>query len=124
MISINGLHLQYRLWIAELNSDITILRIFDDFLDESIMKNNEALKNTENYKHEFAIIRKEMDELRHEMYLNKMKLAAFAKTQNISIKNIESDINHPMLENRYNAFRTKFGGIQKDFQIFADHEDK
>jgi hypothetical protein len=40
MASIMGLHLQYRLWIAELNADINALRIFDDYLAEIALKNN------------------------------------------------------------------------------------
>ena len=30
--SVMSLHLQYRLWIAELNFDINVLRIFGDYL--------------------------------------------------------------------------------------------
>ena len=38
MASIMTLHLEYRLWIAEMNADINVLRIFDDYLKELIRK--------------------------------------------------------------------------------------
>lgn len=37
------LHLRYRLWIAEMNADITVLRIFDDYIAE-IKKNDPQTK--------------------------------------------------------------------------------
>lgn len=40
MPSVNSLHLQYRLWIAELNEDINALRIFNDYLAEVSLKQN------------------------------------------------------------------------------------
>ena len=36
-----SLHLQYRLWIAELNFDINVLRIFGDYLTELRTKRKE-----------------------------------------------------------------------------------
>ena len=58
--SIMSLHLRYRLWIAEMNSDITILRIFDDYLNEIAVKNNEPEAKTkmEYFQEQFISLRK------------------------------------------------------------------
>jgi hypothetical protein len=120
MASIMTLHLEYRLWIADLNSDINVLRILDDYLNELTAKNNNdnTIKSIENYKQQFATLRKEIDELRHEMHLNKMKLAATAKTQNVPIKDIEKNVGHKEITERYNAFRKNFDKTKKEFQQF------
>ncbi|HEY2728133.1 MAG TPA: hypothetical protein VGI61_13230, partial [Parafilimonas sp.] len=103
MASVIGFHLQYRLWIAELNNDINILRIFDDYLADITTKNNsdDVLKYIKNYKEQFSALRKNIDELRHDMHINKMELAAIAKKSNTSIKIIEKNINHKQIRTRY-----------------------
>ena len=118
MASIMSLHLEYRLWIAEMNADINVLRIFDDYLKELAAKNNtgNTVKNTESYKEQFSALRKEIDELKHEMHLNKMKLAASAKMQNVPANDIEKAIQHKEMQAHYNAFRKKFDKTKKEFQ--------
>lgn len=118
MASIINLHLQYRLWIADLNADITVLRIFDDYLEDVSGINNENIKNEIfNYKKQFVELRKEMDDLRHEMHLNKMKLAAVAKTPETSVNKIEEEINHEIIKNRYKTFRKKFDDFKKNVPV-------
>lgn len=122
MATITGLHLQYRLWIADLNADIDVLRILNDYIADKSAKKNDADKmNRINYfKDEFLKLRKEMDELRHEMHLNKMKLASLAKESNPSIETIEDSINHQALKERYDAFRKSFSKIKKEYQAFEN----
>ena len=119
MASITGLHLQYRLWIAEMNADINVLRIFDDYLSE-ITEKNPDLNEVSNYKNQFTGLRKEMDDLRHEMHLNKMNLAALAKNPDPSITDIEVTINHKEISARYTAFRKKFDETKTALQKFAE----
>jgi seryl-tRNA synthetase len=116
-----NLHLEYRLWIADMNADINVLRIFDDYLKELMQKKNSdsILKGIESYKKQFSDLRKEIDELRHEMHLNKMNLAASGKTQNESAENIEEAIHHQEVKERYNAFRKTFDKTKKEFQQFV-----
>ncbi len=114
------LHLRYRLWIAELNSDINVLRIFDDYLLELKSKKNMPEVNTWiiHFKQQFISLRKEIDELRHEMHLIKMKLAAAARDNKpLNKKNSTTD-NPDTLKNRYTAFRKKFNNIKKEFGLF------
>ena len=117
MASIMTLHLEYRLWIAELNADINVLRILDDYLKEiAVQKKGNQAASINNYKEQFSELRKEIDELKHEMHLDKMKLAASAKTENVLIKDIEKNIHHKEIAARYNAFRKKFDKTKKEFQ--------
>jgi len=64
--SIMGLHLRYRLRIAEMNADINILRIFDDYLKElSSKKDKPEVKNKIDYfQKQFTSFRKEIDEVK------------------------------------------------------------
>ena len=121
MASIMNLHLEYRLWIADMNADINVLRIFDDYLKELKQKKNSEsiLMGIENYKKQFSDLRKEIDELRHEMHLNKMKLGASGKTQNGAVEDIEKEIQHKEIKERYNTFRKNFDETKKGFQQFV-----
>jgi len=118
--SIMGLHLRYRLWIAEMNSDINILRIFDDYITELKSKKNEpAVKNgIESFQQQFVSLRKEIDELRHEMHLDKMTLAAHSKQIKTLDKKTFSKGNHAGLKKRYAAYKKNFDKIKKEFGQF------
>jgi hypothetical protein len=118
--SVMGLHLYYRLWISELNQDITVLRILDDYLYE--IKNKkvepEVQKAVDNFKKQFVDFRIEIDELRHLMHLNKMKLAAESREGGkMSREEWESE-NHAGLESRYLAFRNSFDKMKNEFISF------
>lgn len=123
MASVTGLHLQYRLWIAEMNADINVLTIFDDFLTEISAKNNSAdvMNYISSFKEQFISLRNDMDELRHEMHLSKMKLAEFAKTNTASVKDVKHAVNHEELKERYHIFRKAFDKTKKAFQKFESN---
>lgn len=115
-----GLHLRYRLWIAELNLDINILRIFSDYISEITSKRNEeAVKTKLNYfETQFISARKEIDNLRHEMHLLKMKLATYSKEmKRLNYKTYQSD-NHTDVKRRYVNFRKIFNRIKDEFRHF------
>lgn len=115
-----GLHLRYRLWIAELNSEINMLRIFDDYIKELSSSNKEAEVKTSiaQFKKQFEGFRKEIDELRHEMHMIKMKLASYSREKkNIDFKTYKSD-NHSGLKKRYLAYRKLFEKNKKEFGRF------
>jgi chromosome segregation ATPase len=120
--TISGLHLQYRLWIADINSDITVLRILNDYMIDKSAKNKDAdtVQRISYFKEAFSKLRKEMDELRHEMHLNKMKLASLVKDPGQSINTIEDSINHTALKERYEAFRGSFNNTKKEYQDFEN----
>jgi hypothetical protein len=120
--TISGLHLQYRLWIADINADITVLRILNDYMVDKSAKNKDTdtAHRINYFKEAFSKLRKEMDELRHEMHLNKMKLASLAKDSSQSINTIEDSINHKTLKERYEAFRESFNNTKKEYQDFEN----
>ncbi|MBS1597352.1 MAG: hypothetical protein JST75_03945 [Bacteroidetes bacterium] len=117
--SIMGLHFRYRLWIAEMNSHINILRIFEDYVDEIRSKKNEpAVKSgIETFQQHFLNLRKQIDDLRHEMHLAKMSLAASAK-QKLPDKKSISKNTHAELKKVYTAYKKTFEQIKKEFTQF------
>ena len=118
--SLMSLHLRYRLWIAEMNLDINIFRIFEDYLKEIDSKNNAAAVKTQIdlFRQQFINVRKDIDELRHEMHLLKMKLAAYSKAMKpLSYKAYQSD-DHPVLMKRYRTFRKTFNKVKDEFRKF------
>lgn len=120
MDTIHALHLHYRLWIAELNADINVLRIFNDYLEEIAAHKNDimATERVDGYKQQFIELRNEMDALRHEMHLNKMKLGAVAKNSEVIVSIIEKEIKHAAIMKRYKKFRKAFDIFKNDFQLF------
>ena len=116
--SLLRLHLRYRLWIAEMNEDITVLRIFDDHLGElQSIETAEVEKMINNFKKQFADFRTEIDELKHEMHLQKMSLAAVAREGNGNDKETSPE-EHAALENRYLDFRAKFDTAKETFAAY------
>ena len=118
-----GLHLRYRIWIAEMNADITLLRVFDDYL-EGLASGSEdlLLKNvTTGFKDEFLSLRKQMDDLKHEMHLQKMKLAASTREGKAIDKKLYQTDNHAALKKHYNSYRKAFGKMKTDFGLIKDN---
>ncbi len=123
MATITGLHLQYRLWIADMNANIDVLRILNDYLKDDTITNESdtaALNSINTFKDKFLNLRNELDELRHEMHLNKMKLASLKNEQDQPIKEIETTIGHKALKERYNNFSETFIKIKNEFQKFEN----
>jgi uncharacterized coiled-coil DUF342 family protein len=119
-LSIMHLHLRYRLWIAEMNADINVLRIFNDYLLELDAKKKvpEVMKGIDRFKKQFISLRKELNELSHEMHLIKMKLAAAAREHKPLTKKKSSGDNHKGLKKSYTAFRKTFNKVKKEFRLF------
>jgi hypothetical protein len=120
-ISIMSLHLRYRLWIAEMNSDINVLRIFADYLIELESKKNvpAIIAGIDHFKQQFISLRKEIDELRHEMQLIKMNLSAATRDNKALNNKTSSTDNHTALKNRFTAFRKIFNKVKKEFGLFT-----
>ena len=116
-----SLHLRYRLWIAEMNSDISVLRIFADYLVEleSVKNRPDVIAKIDHFKQEFITLRKTIDELRHEMQLIKMKLAAAARDYEPANVKTSSTSDHDALNNRYTAFRNSFNKVKNEFVLFT-----
>jgi hypothetical protein len=115
-----SLHLRYRLWIAELNFDINVLRIFGDYLAElrSRRKEPEVKSKSDHFEKQFLGLRTEIDELRHEMQLGKMKLGALGRdTKPFDYKEFNRDSRAP-LKKRFSVYKTNFKKINIEFEKF------
>jgi len=116
--SLLRLHLRYRLWIAEMNENITVLRIFDDHLAElQALNKTSAQQSIDDFKKQFATFRTEIDELKHEMHLQKMNLAAIGRESG-SEEKINNPEEHAALEQRYVDFRKRFEGSKESFASY------
>jgi hypothetical protein len=122
MTTIKGLHLQYRLWIADMNADIDVLRILNDYIIDNLAKDHteETVKRITNFKELFLKLRHEMDDLRHEMHLNKMKLGTLLHNEKQRTLSVKKSINHTAFKQRYNLFRKSFVKTKKEFQAFEN----
>ena len=118
-----GLHLRYRIWIAEMNADVTMLRIFDDYPEGLIdgKRDIQLQKITEEFKTQFGALRQEMDNLKHEMHLQKMKLAANAREGKTIDKKLYREDNHAELKKRYYAYRKDFSKLKTAFGLIKDN---
>jgi hypothetical protein len=118
--TVMSFHLKYRLWIAELNFDINVLRIFGDYLGElrSKRKEPEVKSKSDYFEKKFLELRTEIDEIRHEMQLGKMKLGAFAReTKPFDFKVFKKE-NHLPLKKRLAAYKTNFKKTNLEFGEF------
>ena len=113
-----NLHLKYRLWISEMNADINVLRIFNDYLHW--FKAQQNSKYVENeiciFEEHFQALRKELDELRHDMHLIKMKLGGLSKDEDAGIQEVKDAIDYKASKEHYKTFRKKFAAIKKEFK--------
>ena len=115
-----SLHLQYRLWIAELNFDINVLRIFGDYLTElrTRRKEQEVKSKADYFEKTFQVLRTEIDELRHEMHIGKMKLGAFGRDNKPFDYKLFNSENQAPLKKRLSVYKADFKKINSEFEEF------
>ncbi len=117
-----GLYLRYRIWIAEMNADVTSLRIFDDYLEALPAASKQRLKTiAEEFKKQFVALRKEMDDLKHEMHLQKMKLAASTREHKTMDSKLYRSDNHSTLKKHYSTYRKAFNKMKSDFGMIGEN---
>ena len=115
--SVMSLHLRYRLWIAEMNFDINVLRIFDDYLTElrEKRKEPEIKSKGEYFEQQFKKLRTEIDDLRHEMHIGKMKLGAFIRDGKAFDYKSYNKENHVPLKKKLADYKAFFKKINSEF---------
>ena len=119
--SVMKLHLNYRLLIAEMNADISILRILEDYTKEMPAKTSEAdvKQKMDYFKNKFTLLRKEIDDQRNEMHVNKMKLFALTKCKKeVDRKSLRAD-NHSAIFKRFELYKKVFTKTKKEFIRFV-----
>ncbi len=120
-VSLQSLHLEYKLWIAELNFDIEMIRIFEAHLEKiaSVNTNNkEVLSKVEHFQNQFIRQREVIDELKHDLHTSEVQLAAF--TQEMSTVGYDSERmdNHSGLRERFLTFKKIFSQLKDEFHSF------
>jgi len=115
-----SLHLKYRLWIAELNFDINVLRIFGDYLTElrSRHKEPEVKAKSDYFEKTFQGLRNEIDELRHELHIGKMKLGAFGRDGKPFDYKVFNSENQLPMKKRFSGYKSDFKKINIEFEEF------
>jgi hypothetical protein len=116
VLSFMNLHLQCRLWIAELNWDINMLRIYNDHLQELAAKpEGSGLKDRiGDFEALFPEMRKDIDDLRNDLHLLKMKLATYVREEKIFDEATFKSSGYEELKKRLLAFQKNFGKVKLD----------
>lgn len=114
--SISNFHLRYRLWIAELNFDINVLRILSDHLHEvlQLQTKTDIQEVIASFEKKFTHLRNEIDELKNDMHLAKMQLAAHSREKQQPGNLPITGDTHASLAQRYKQLREKFESIKKE----------
>ena len=104
-----------------MNFDINVIRIYKDYLKELSTNNKEAglIKKVEDFEKTLQSLRNDIDDLRNEMHLLKMKLAAQIRKQKQSDTVAGKADDHAGLKKRYINFRNKFETLKSDLSVFV-----
>ena len=114
-----GLHLRYRLWIAELNHFKDVLRILNDYVKDKKDERDDE-KQTRYFKEKFSELRKANDELNHQMQLNKMQLSASLKNNKpLTYKTYLAE-NHAELKDRFMQYSQEMEKLTTDLRKFIN----
>lgn len=116
VISYHLLHLNCRLFISSLNADINALRINGDYLDalRESAASAAAAERIATLTARFPGVRAEIDELRNDLHLVKMKLGSYIR-QNKPVADVAyKESRYDEVKKRFNAFRKSFDALQKE----------
>jgi hypothetical protein len=114
------LHIEYQFWIAELNFDIELIKIFESHLAylASHVASKKIMPRIEQFQNQFIRQREVIDELKHDLNISEKQLAAFVRDMApIGFENERLD-NHPGLRERFLTFRSLFDDLKVRFRHF------
>ncbi len=114
------LHIEYQFWLAELNFDIELIKIFEAHL-AFISSNNSSKKlmpRIEQFQNQFIRQREVIDELKHDLNVSEKQLAAFVRDMaSVGYENERLD-NHSELREKFLTFRELFDELKTKFRHF------
>ena len=119
-ISIRSLHLEYRLWINELNFYKEELRIFEHQLESLLCKNptDEITPLVEQFQNKFILQKEVIDHLKHDLNVSEKQLANFVhELSGLGLESIKMD-NHTKLRERMATFRKLYTELKNEFRWF------
>ena len=114
------LHIEYQFWIAELNFDVEMIKIFESHLAFIALGNTakKLMPRIEQFQNQFIRQREVIDELKHDLNVSEKQLAAFVRDMSpIGFDNERLD-NHPKLRERFLVFRDLFDDLKSRFRHF------
>jgi hypothetical protein len=119
-ISIPKLHLEYKLWMNDLNFYKEEINLYERYLADIIVKNTnkETAVGVEHFQNQFIVQKNVIDYLKHDLNVSEKQLAGFAKElSGLGLDNIKMD-NHTKLRERMKTFKTLYEDMKKEFREF------
>lgn len=117
-VSIRSLHLEYRLWINELNFYKEEIKIFERQLENLVIKNphDGLCAKVEQFQNKFILQKEVIDHLKHDLNVSEKQLASFVQElSGIGLESIKMD-NHTKLRERMATFRKLYTEMKNDFK--------
>lgn len=119
-ISIPQLHLEYQLWINELNFYKEEINLFEKYLEGIITINTskEAAVGVEHFQNQFILQKEVIDQLKHDLRVSEKQLAGFVKElSGMGLESIKMD-NHSKLRERMSTYRKLYKELKDEFRQF------
>ena len=119
-ITIPKLHLEYRLWMNELNFCKEEIRIFEKHLEELVARNTDLVSRSqvEHFQNQFIREKEVIDELKHKLNISERQLAGFVRElSGMGLESIKMD-NHGKLRDEMKTFRAIYQDLTDEFRRF------
>ncbi len=119
-ISIPSLHLEYRLWINELNFYKQEIEIFEQHLQRLIIGHSQVdvRAQVEQFQNQFICQKEVIDILKHDLHVSEKQLAAFVRElSGLGLESIRMD-NHVNLRDRVRTFKRLFSELKNNYRQF------
>jgi len=119
-ITIPKLHLEYRLWMNELNFCKEEIKLFEKHLEELVSKNTDLVSRTqvEHFQNQFIRQKEVIDELKHKLNISERQLAGFVRElSGMGLESIKMD-NHGKLRDEIKTFRAIYQELTEEFRRF------
>ena len=119
-ITIPKLHVEYQLWMNELNFYKEEICIFERHLEDLINDTDDvvAAAQVEHFQNQFIVQKEVIDEVRHKLNVSEKQLAGFVKAvSGMSLDSFKMD-NHPKLREEMMTFRKIYTELKNDFRQF------
>lgn len=119
-LPVPSLHVEYRLWINELNFYKEEIRIFEDHLAALVSRNTDRnfAAQAEHFQNQFFLQKEVIDRIKHELGVSERQLAAFVKDHaEVGFESVSMD-NHGKLRKDMSIFRNIYKELKEEFRRF------
>jgi len=123
-ITIPKLHVEYQLWMNELNFYKEEICIFERHLEEIINNTEDVVvaAEVEHFQNQFIRQKEVIDELKHRLRGSEKQLARFVKAvSGLGLDSFKMD-NHPKLREEMATFRKIYTELKADFREFETEQ--